>query len=236
MSLACEPPGSAAAPRVVLARLAGGLDRRALLALWTADAGFIALHIAHRLWWPERVAWSLAEDRGHAEIYQYLKTLLVAALLLQAARLRREALLALWGGLFAYVALDDAASLHERAGLWLASRPGFLPGRGKQASDVGELLVLAGVSGAFVAAGLLLWRRGRLRWSAHGSELLALMVPLLLCGVVVDFVHALVLGQQRFRGLYLLEDGGELLAMSLIAAWAARLVRRTAPRPLTAPA
>jgi hypothetical protein len=204
-------------------RIRTGVDRRWLGALLLLDLGFIALHLLYRATHP---MWDLTRDLGYPEHFQYLKELCITLLLAWAGLRFRDRWLWLWSALFAYLLLDDRLLLHERSGSWIASQLELGGWFGPHAVHVGELAYMAflGLT-ALCAAGLML-ARGR-RPGARNIDLALLFGVLVFFGAGVDFVHAY--GDSRgWRGLGLLEDGGEMLAMSLIAAYVAPLPRAAA--------
>jgi hypothetical protein len=199
------------------------VDRRWLAVLVGVDVLFMLLHVGHVLHRsPEAPAFAITLDGGHAERWQYAKTGLLAVGLAFLAWRRRHALLAAWSALYGYALLDDMASLHERAGHRLA--------RAWRISDAqGELVVFATV-GTLAAAGFAAVLRGSpgQRWNGVDTRLLVLAAVLVLFGVGVDYIHSL---WPASEALALLEDGGELVAMSALAAFVAREV---AQEPLRA--
>jgi hypothetical protein len=198
-----------------------------LLLLLAGDALFIGIHLL-KLWTPYFLdpMFSIQTERGFAETYQYLKFYWAAVLMLALAVSRRAVLFAAWSCLFAYFAIDDMFMVHERMGTALAARlplPSQLPLRPQ---DVGETLFLAGVGGAFisVAAGLH-WLSGAAT-RRESIQLLRLLIYLALFGVGFDLIHALLPRGGAWRtAAATVEDGGELVLMSVVVAYAARRPR-----------
>jgi hypothetical protein len=196
-----------------------------LLGLLVAgDALFVALHVAH-VTTPvlQDPRFSLDTDRGFAEVYQYLKEYWSALLLLRAGLALRAPVLVVWAVLFGYLMVDDAFMLHERAGEAIARRlpaAGALPLREQ---DVGEAVVAAAVGVlALAAVGLAhAWSAGPAR--AVSWRLLRLVGLLALFGVGVDLVHELLPPGSWHAAVTLVEDGGELVVMTAIVWFAARV-------------
>ncbi len=216
--------------RGVLSERRARLITFVVVALLAADVLFIGLNLAvidetgtRRLWRPLWVGreWSLPE------IMQNAKWVLMALSLTLAYRHWREVIYGVWALAFAAIAMDDSFSLHERTGAILASalrgasavRPGYF-----------ELIPMAvGVAVLLVA----LWY-GHHRPAVDAARSYS-RVALLLLGVygafavVVDALHLLV-GQlgltDRTGNLYLLllEDGGELVAATILVAHTLRHV------------
>lgn len=199
-----------------------------LMALLLVDGAFILLHVVRVVAlkyglapWdvilePPKLA--LDKEGGYAENWQYAKALLASAFLFGAwMRSKRGAIYAAWAFLFAFAALDDGLALHERSGAWLAIALD-LPRLGAlQPHDFGELLFAVTV-GTLLLAGII----AAARWSAHhhrarGWLLLFPIVGLAGCGIGFDMLHSAI-GYSlpaSYLILTLLEDGGELLFMSL---------------------
>jgi hypothetical protein len=191
------------------------------------DLAFIGLNLAHLSgpWLPgER--FSLETDGGLAEFYQYMKQFWIVLCMATVFIQRRQAPYLCWAGLFGFLLIDDAVRLHERAGHVLGQKLGLPAVFGLRPDDFGELLVAGLVAGTLVVAlAVTLWReRGpALRIS---RDLFVLTVALGACGVVLDMVHVIA----YFRApavstlLALLEDGGEMLIVSALTAYAFHIV------------
>ena len=191
-----------------------------LLLLVCGDLVYMALHIGH-LTTPALSGrhFSLEVDGGLAEFYQYTKELWLALCLAIAFHGRRHPVLLAWSGFFGFLLLDDALRLHERMGIWLGRRFGLPAVAGLRPDDFGELLVAAVVAGSLLAVLALAWWRDRESTWRLSRRLLILTVALGVCGVIVDTLHVIA----YFRApaisdlLAFIEDGGELLIVSLLA-------------------
>ncbi|HSL23228.1 MAG TPA: hypothetical protein VK886_16995 [Vicinamibacterales bacterium] len=188
-----------------------------LLALLLAlDVLLIAADVFRHRGVLDDVRFAITRERGFGELLQYAKFAGLIFLLLTAASRPRVA--PLWALVFAVLLLDDSNALHERLGLALASRLA-LPAIGPlRPVDFGELIVFAGATVAIlVPLGLVLWRGD----PASCALTLALAPPLALLGVFAagaDFVHSLSRAHS-FRYLTgLVDDGGEMVATSLLVA------------------
>jgi hypothetical protein len=199
-------------------------------ALIVADLAVIALHMLHE-YLPRRVfeldlfgrGFYVDTEGGFGECFQYAKLGVTAGLLLLIyARRRAPSYLAL-AVVFAYLLLDDAFQIHEFVGLHLVSRLGLAGLVGARPQDSGELIVMA-------ATGSVLLAQLALAYRASGTEdrrpvpvYLALLILLAFFGVFVDMLHMALRG--IVTGLALVEDGGEMLVVSLIVAYTACLYR-----------
>lgn len=165
--------------------------------------------------------WLIERDQGFPELYQYLKVFLAAALLYQLYLKRRSATYFAWFLTFLFVLLDDALQLHEAFGNFLLAN--F------------SLPTIVGVDSFLYVEALL--------WSLIGLPLLGLIgydylqtattrtvtrrlaylfVILFLFAGLADALHASGLGSNFSYGkgiTTLLEDGGEMLAVSFMVTY-----------------
>ena len=112
--------------------------------------------------------------------------------------------------------------MHERVGFWLGRRLG-LPGvGGLRPDDFGEMMVAATVGAALLGLLAVAWWRDRESTWRLSRELLILTAALAVCGVVIDAVHTIAFfrAPQIADPLAFLEDGGELLVISALTAYA----------------
>lgn len=164
--------------------------------------------------------WDVTVDGGYPEFLQYLKFAWVAVLLIAATLIRRAPTLLLWIPLFAYLALDDVLEIHENVGGNLAIALGLEPAAGLRAQDLGELLI-----GVFVALfGLTLFAVGSIlsRPAVRRIfiDVLLLIATMAFFAIGVDIIHSMVRGMGVLEaGVGLLEDGGEMVALSLIVSY-----------------
>lgn len=198
--------------------------RRALVlfsVLVAIDLGAIALHVVHT-WTPylERRIFSIWRDAGIGEHFQYLKELLIAFVLVGLAVARSERGYAVWAGCFAWLMVDDATRIHERLGRWLGARLHYPAVAGWQPEHLGELTG-AGVVGLVLLTGLAAaYVRGSPGFRRASRALLLLLAALGMCGVGVDALDTLVAGTVWGLVLGTIEDGGEMVVMSVIVAYA----------------
>jgi len=194
-----------------------------LAMLLAVDTLFIAMHALHA-WSPLLNAghYAIDADGGMAELYQYIKFIwLLGCLGLAFLQSRLKVYLA-WIVLFAALLLDDAAQLHETVGGMLAQTFGFRPAFGLRAKDFGEL-VFAAAMGCFAVllVAVTFWRGNQT--SRHiSSDLLCLLCALAFFGVFFDALHTIAFFKAPglVAALTLIEDGGEMLVVSAITAYA----------------
>jgi hypothetical protein len=212
-----------------------------LLAL--TDLVFLGLHLgnlhAGTLGAFQDPDFALNRERGFAEVYGYLKLLWAAALLVLVAARRRSLLVLTLAGVVVGLLLDDALTLHELLAERLA--PALVAGPGEMAaSHVGQVLIGVGLAVASVVALAVVWRSPPpdVRRLVLGC---AVAIGLLgVFGVGVDAVHS-ALEPTLDRTLDVVEDGGELVAITALLGWIVTwsttdLVQRRPRPPVTAAA
>lgn len=167
--------------------------------------------------------WRVETDRGIPELFGYVKELSAAAALYGCFRHGREVAYAGWSLAFLSVFLDDALQLHEVFGRLLLAH-GELPA----VFSVDAKLYSESVFWLLVGLPLGVWL-GRLYIiepsTRHLSRrLFVLFVFLLAFAGIADGVHAYgdtLTPESRFGAelLTLLEDGGEMIALSCLTAY-----------------
>lgn len=202
----------------------------ALCFLLLVDAAFISLYVARDFLFDTSFGsilssdlWLLEKDGGFPEIYQYVKTFVAAALLFGLFKARRNATYLAWFLALCFVLLDDVLQLHETFGNFLLANY--------------QLPTIAGIDSYLYVEAIL--------WAIIGLPLMALLIygyfrdvstrmlsrritylfiVLFLFAGIADGLHAFI---ARFgsslpyvKGLTaILEDGGEMLALSLMTAY-----------------
>lgn len=189
-----------------------------LALLILADLVFIALHFSRRII-PlfGRKLYSLSYDGGYPEIYQYIKEFWIVLLILSVYAKTKEFGYVLWATVFAYLLCDDAIRIHERVGSKIANNFEFDPIFGLRFQDFGELSVTV------IAFVLLLtpigvyYLRGSSMFKKITKDLLLLLLIIGFFGVFVDMVGITVSSSRGKFVLGIIEDGGEMIAISLVA-------------------
>lgn len=191
-----------------------------LLMLLGADLYYAVRHIRTAAETDEESLHFLDAPLGYPEAFQTLQWLWsIGLIVLIAVFLRRWAFAALLP-LFAFLVLTDTFELHERFGRRLAESVGIPPMLGLRSQDIGEMVVFGGAGLVTIPIALVgLWLARR-EDRGHFLRVFALLFVILFCGVVLDAVHILVIedpGPGDAFGLF--EDGGEMLAASLLVAY-----------------
>jgi hypothetical protein len=190
-----------------------------LFLLLTTDLVFVLLHLAYtQTSLLSDSMFSLARDRGYAEFFQYMKELWILLLLRYLAVKRRSGLFGVFSLLFLYFLLDDALEFHENMGKFLADLLHLPAALGLRPMDWGELLVTASFAVLFASALWLVYLLSPFAVRPAGRSLMWLVVWLVGFGVLADMVEILLTETAVAPLLVILEEAGEMVAMS-VGAW-----------------
>lgn len=205
-----------------------------LTLLLAADGGFIIIHLVHLVtpYLPSEL-YSIETDGGFAEWFQYTKefwcVLLLAALWRQTGRSWPLG----WFLLYLYFLADDSISIHEIGGDIARRHLGFSNALDLRAQDFGELLVtgLAGLGLFSIIA--FLYRRSTKEERTIAHDLFLLALTLVAFGVGLDMFHSMIPSENARLAMGMVEDGGEMLTMSVTLWYLLTVVHRggTAPEP-----
>lgn len=208
-------------------------DPLLLTLLLLTDAAFIGIHVINRFLAQPYVLFFLNNDAGYPELYQYVKEFWIAVLLYLIYRRIRAGLYLAWSALFFYFLLDDSVGIHEKVGELAWHTFNYSSAFGLRAQDFGELTVSA-LAGLTLASWIgLSYRRASALAQSVAKDLCVLVALLIVFGVFVDMLDIILLSQPTLHlmGLSILEDGGEMLAMSLITAYSFQLYKTAAANP-----
>jgi hypothetical protein len=189
-----------------------------------ADLLFVVFHILHKApneWFPffDQDPFSVTRDLGLAEAFQYVKEYWVVLLLAWLILRHRKTELAGWALLFGYLLFDDMFSLHEKIGDIIGNLLGgadITLFANLQMDHIGEVIGDLGIGILFAL--ILVPTYLRLKSDARSvfRTLTWMLAGLLFFGIGLDlldrFVNSNII-QEMFK---LAEDGGEMLAMSVI--------------------
>ncbi len=197
------------------------------------DILFIIVHALH-VWTPWFAAYSFGidVDGGLAEIYQYLKQFWLAACLgIVFLQTRRWAFVG-WALFFGLLLLDDLLQIHERVGGVLGPKLGIPPAFGIRTKDYGEIAWALALGLCAVGMVTMTFRSGGQMARRVSADLLCLLGALALFAVFFDTLHTM----SHFRApalapvLTLVEDGGEMIVVSAIAAYAFNVMKNSGRR------
>ncbi len=205
----------------------GHFDRRTLIVFLSIDLALIAISISFGLMivmervtvWPD--LFNVARDWSLGEMFNYLKWLLLIAILFRSY-LQDRLLLLLMMCLFLLLVLgDDMLLLHERGGPILVIWTSLHKAIGPVAFQIGELAIwglLGAVGAVFLYIG---WRAADQSLRRKVMPMAWLFGGVIFCAVVLDVVHGLMPDNTVLGGVFLiLEDGGEMLFISAMLSYA----------------
>ncbi|MGY1673604.1 hypothetical protein [Geodermatophilus sp. SYSU D00710] len=226
----------------LLRHIVARLSVAALVALVAVDLALVVASVGHLLTADGPAdrggPWVLETDRGFAEQWGYLQQATIAFLLVVLALYSRRWVFLPWAAVFAAALADDSLRLHENRGAWLADRLGerlwFPDGLlGLRANDLGEILVWGLLAVVPVVAAALLHRRSDAATRRASLGVAALLAGYVLFGGLVDQLHVLVMHTAIGDAVGTVEDGGELVVLSLTVAYALGLLAAARRRPGT---
>ena len=175
-------------------------------------------------------SFSITQEWGFGEMFQYAKELVIAIIFFVLFKKTRDQIFFVWGLFFAYLLLDDSLKIHETLGTIAASN---LVSQDPQifnlrTQDFGELIVSSLVGSVFLGAFIKFFYRSKQTIKTVTYNLIMLVFLLLFCGIIIDMVHSAL---PNVMGLNTLEDGGEMVVMSLIC-WYVLVVYKHYPRTI----
>ncbi|MES2831833.1 MAG: hypothetical protein V4695_07575 [Pseudomonadota bacterium] len=200
-----------------------------LLMVVIADFLFVALHLLlFKTTLLSNPLLNIEMDKGYAELFQYLKYLWIILLLSSVCLKEKAVCYVPWVVLFAYFLLDDALGLHESAGYQIGTFLSFTPPFGLRPDDIGEFLVSVSAGLIILPLIVVAYLRSTRAFRKFSHDLILLVMVLVFFGVAVDMVH-MALHDHATIAFYLgvLEDGGEMLSLSLILWYAFLVLMRT---------
>lgn len=204
-------------------------DRRVMAGLLSVDAILILLHMMlGALSMAGIIAGvpdSLRIDRDWSlgETLNYGKWIALAVLALLMFWRQGHVIFLAIAILVAVALLDDSLQLHERLGPRLARA--IAPGL-ELSQSVAEMIFMA-VEGAIAGGPLILgWLKASPAVRRQVVPLLFLGAGAAFCASIVDFLHAQVASHVFVESVFgVIEDGGEMIFLSLMVSYAAALCR-----------
>jgi hypothetical protein len=189
----------------------------------------IAADVLHRQHYLAGARFLVNHETGFGELVQYGKAAAACAMLASLAVRRWSISTLAWAGLLLFVLVDDSMSIHERAGNRLAAGFGLQGWGSLRANHVGELIFFG--CAALVCAAVLAsaWYFGREEDRRLSRALIVWFGALGFCAVVLDAVSSLARGSNLAELAAIVEDGGEMVVMSMFVATLAAHCRRTSP-------
>lgn len=165
--------------------------------------------------------WALPETLNYAK---WLALITFSALLFDR---QRQAIFLAIGIMCVIALLDNSLQFHETLSMPLLSI--LVPGLALPLG-VGEIIFM-GLEGVLVLGPIVYgWVKAPPRIRRQVAPLLLLFGGAAFCAVAVDYAHTLVSGSRLLSRIFgILEDGGEMVFLSLAVSYAAGLVLRSKP-------
>lgn len=215
---------------------------RSLFIFLLIDVVFIGLYVArdflldanYTTGFLQSGLWEIDRDRGFPEMYQYLKAAFAATLFGSLFLKRRSAAYLAWFLAFLYVLVDDFFQLHEAFGNFLLANFN-LPTVWRIESFLYVEPLLWGAVGLLLMSLITYAYIYDPKTRVLSRRLIYLFALLFLFAGLADAVHAFVdrygSSLSYVKGITVtLEDGGEMLAMSVLVAYAFSYYRTVAAR------
>lgn len=168
--------------------------------------------------------YSILMGRGFGETFQYFKAYWVALMFGWLVLVTREASYLAWAAVFTYFGLDDLLELHEEVGLDLAIRYDFPAILGQRSDDLGEWTVFAVAGAVLLTVLAFAYYRGSTSFRERSWSMLRFSALLAFFGIVVDAIHILFLETVADDPLGIIEDGGEMIVLSVVCWYVFRLL------------
>jgi hypothetical protein len=183
----------------------------------------VLLIVAHILWlttpYIEHYTYSLVQERGLGEVFQYIKAFWLVVMFGWVAVVTRQVAYLPWAAVFGYMGLDDIMQIHEEGGNSLALRWELQEMFGQRPRDIGEIIIFAAAGAIMLVLLAIAWSIGNETFRNRTITLFKLCGILIFFGIVMDAVHIWFLDTALDDFFGTVEDGGELLALSLIVAF-----------------
>ena len=196
-----------------------------LAALTAGDLLFMALHWLHlHTGALTSELWSIERDGSFGEMYQYLKYLGIGLALAHLFRRTRLPVLVGWIGVFAFLLLDDSMRIHERFGLGMVAWIHLPDFGGLRGRDIGELIFAALVIAVLAPVLALGFTRGSPSSRGLSADLTFCLAALAACAIGGDTIHRMLTGTVINTAAGMMEDGGEMMALSLTCYYVAQWI------------
>jgi hypothetical protein len=189
-----------------------------LVLMLFGDLVYIGLHFVHAATpFLESRIFSLQRDSSYSEYFQFMKFFWIILMFLYIWRVTRVRSYGAWILVFGYFLFDDALQIHERVGELIAGHLNFAPPFNLRLVDVGELIVSATAGGILLLVLAWAYLRGPDTFKKVTRDILLLVLALAFFGVGVDMAHsAMRVVWVLDLLLVMIEDGGEMIVVSLM--------------------
>lgn len=202
-------------------------DTTLLMLFVGADIAFMALHLLHTYsGFFTDSQFSLAKERGFAETFQYLKEGWIGTMLIWFTLTTPNLLYPSWSLLFGYLLIDDLFEIHEGLGARIVGHFELPPMFALRPQDFGEVAVTASAAVLFSVLIGVGHYRGDPAARSFSRSLLGRLLLLVFFGVVVDMINVMIVHPVWTLALGVVEEGGEMVMMSVIVWFVYRSLHR----------
>jgi len=207
----------------IQAFLKQALSAQVLYLCVAADIVFIGLNVLYEFVPAiDDPSLQITLDRGYAEVFQYVKTFWISGILATAAFKSRSVLYGVWASFFTYLLLDDSLRIHEN---W-SKAPYFPSLFGINSHASGEFIISVSIGLIFLTLIAVTYRSGDALARAVSRFLVWMILLLGFVGVFIDGFHTVVQVGLLDPVLTTLEDGGEMVIVSVILSFVFLLPKR----------
>lgn len=167
--------------------------------------------------WSKADMFMIDNDSGYPEMFQYLKYFIVILILIYLILKKHGIGYIAWLLLFTLLLLDDSLLFHETFGTWAVDKFNYQPMLGLRSQDLGELTYVALFGSILLFFLVFGYIKGDSNYKKINIDLALLFALFLFFGVVIDMLDQLIeYNRYSYLALILIEDGGEMIALSLI--------------------
>jgi len=159
---------------------------------------------------------SIIHDRSLGEFFQYFKEFAIVVLFFLLLRRTSQRIYFAWALIFLFILFDDSLKIHETFGAFFSSKFSTIDFWSFRAQDVGEMIVFGGVGlllALILVPGYLKTDREH---KLRSHVLLVLVFFLAIFGVFLDVLISFFDWYELRMVFHLIEDGGEMIVMSII--------------------
>ena len=159
----------------------------------------------------------IKKDLGFPEAFQYFKEFFTAVIFIKIFKKSSDHIYIIWSLFFTYLLLDDSIQIHENVGTAISNYffdvNSEIVALGLRGQDFGELTISCLVGSVFIFFFIKYFYKSKQVVKDVSFNIAFLVLILVFCGVFIDMAHIIY---PKFIGIATLEDGGEMIAMSLI--------------------
>lgn len=191
-------------------------SRPLLFLLLLTNILFIVLHIIYRLGHLANGAFSLSLERGYSALFLFVLEFCLLLLMGIIALRTAQPVYFHWTALFTYFFFDDVLEVHETVGAALAIMWEFPVLFNLRPQDWGEMIVYATTGLYFLMTLLLTYPKSDAPARQFSRALTVMVIALVSAGIGADMAYYVVESQPLRELFVILEDGGEIVLISLI--------------------